>query len=191
MRDSLPVSAQGKKPPNPAVDRAIRHNLLQRLDTHWLPVPASELGFEFERSRLRFGGKVHDTRIDNVITAPLGRPNCYENIGQLKSLGFVLHTCYRWDRLSMAANFHRNLLTLNDEIPNGYAHNGLGISQGNTLTASLDYAMNDRVGMGRQGRFVRGIKQQSTSIGKVGTLVLGIIALQRTIDCFAGAWLTF
>lgn len=128
---------------------------------------SSELGFEFERQRLRLGGKVYDTRIDDVIADPLGNPNRYENVGQLKSRGFVLHSGYRWDRLSMAANFHRNLLTLNDEIPNGYAHNGLGISQGNTLTASLDYAMNDRVDMGWQGRFVRGIKQQATSVGKI------------------------
>jgi len=32
---------------------------------------------------------------------------------------------------------------------------------------------------------------RSLALGKVGTLVLGIVALLWTIDCFAGAWLTF
>lgn len=128
---------------------------------------SSEVGFEFERSRLRFGGKIYDTRIDDAIADPLGNPNRYENVGELRSRGFVLHTGYRWNRLNMAVNFHRNLLTLNDDVPNGYAHNGLGISQGNTVTASLDYAMNDRIDMGWQGRFVRGIDGQSTSVGKI------------------------
>lgn len=128
---------------------------------------SSELGIEYERDRLRLGGKVYDTRIDNAIADPLGSPNRYENVGQLKSRGFLLHAGYQWSRVIVAANFHRNLLTLNDEVPNGYAHNGLGISQGNTVTASLDYVFNERVEMGWQGRFVRGIDNQSTRVGKI------------------------
>ncbi len=129
---------------------------------------SSELGFEYENDdHLRFGGKVYDTRIDNAILDPLGNPSRYENVGELRSRGFLLHAGYRWQRLSLAINYHRNLLTLNDEVPNGYAHNGLGISQGNTVTASADYAMSERVDMGWQGRFVRGIDDQWTSVGRV------------------------
>lgn len=128
---------------------------------------SNEVGFEYEAPRLRFGGKVYQTRIDNAIADPLGNPNRYENVGRLESRGFVLHTGYRLERVSMAVNFHRNLLRLNDDIPNGYANNGLGISQGNTVTASLDYALNDRLEMGWQGRFVRGIDDQRTSVGRV------------------------
>ncbi|MDG3064997.1 TonB-dependent receptor domain-containing protein [Thauera mechernichensis] len=135
---------------------------------------SSELGAEYERDRLRLGAKVYETLIDNAIADPLGRPNRYENVGQLKSRGLLLTAGYQWNRLTMAVNFHRNLLTLNDEVPNGYAHNGLGISQGNTVTASLDYTPNDRLEMGWQGRFVRGIDSQSTVVGTIGKPGYGV-----------------
>lgn len=128
---------------------------------------SSELGLEYERDRLRLGGKVYDTQISDAIADPLGSPNRYENVGQLKSRGFLLSVGYRWSRAIMAANFHRNLLRLNDEVPNGYAHNGLGISHGNTVTVSLDYAFDERVDIGWQGRFVRGIDSQATRVGKI------------------------
>lgn len=135
---------------------------------------SSELGFEYALNRLRFGGKVYDTRINDAIADPLGNPNRYENVGQLKSRGLVLHAGYQWQRLNLAVNFHRNLLRLNDGIPNGYANNGLGISQGNTVTASLDYTLDNRIEMGWQGRFVRGIKDQGSSVGAINKPGYGV-----------------
>ncbi len=128
---------------------------------------SSELGLEYDDDRLRLSGKLYDTRIGNVIADPLGRPSRYENVGELKSRGLLLHAGYRWDRLVAAANFHRNLLSLNDEIPNGYAHNGLGTSRGNTVTASVDYVLWQGLEMGWLGRFVQGIERQATSVGDI------------------------
>ena len=128
---------------------------------------SSEFGVEYERDGLRLGGKAYHTRINHAIADPFGGPSRYENVGALLSRGLLLHADYRWKQISMAVNFHRNLLSLNHLPLNGYTNNGLGVSQGNTVTASLDYTMSEHLEMGWQGRFVRRIEDQWTSVGKI------------------------
>lgn len=134
----------------------------------------SELGFEYDRSAWRFNGKVYDTTIRDAISDPIGRPVQYQNVGRLESQGLLLHTAYEWQRVRAGLGWHRNLSTLNGQALNGYEHNGLGTSQGNTLTASLDVLAADRVEIGWTGRFVRRIDQLATSVGNVAKPGYGV-----------------
>ena len=127
----------------------------------------SELGFEYTRGAWRLNGKAYRTTVRDAVADPIGRPTQYENVGTLRSRGVLLHTAYRWQRLAVGAGIHHNKSRLNGDRLNGYEHNGLGTSQGDTLTGSLDYQLNERIGLGWTGRFVKSIKALETSVGTV------------------------
>lgn len=127
----------------------------------------SEVGFEYQRSAWRWNGKLYDTTVRDAIADPVGQPTQYENVGKLETRGFLLHTAYEGQGWRGAVGFHHNRSTLNGERLNGYEHNGLGTSQGNTLTASLDVRASDRLEAGWTGRFVRRIDALDTSVGTV------------------------
>lgn len=127
----------------------------------------TELGFEYAQGAWRLNGKAYRTLIKDAIADPIGRPTLYENVGDLRSRGVLLHTSYDWRTLRAGAGIHHNRVTLDGRRLNAYDHNGLGTSQGNTLTASLDWRAGARWEFGWLGRFVQGIAAVETSVGAV------------------------
>lgn len=127
----------------------------------------SELGFEASPGPWRLNGKVYQTTLRNAIADPLGRPVQFENVGRLRSQGVLLHAAYEGPILRAGVGIHHNKATLNGQRLNGYEHNGLGSSQGDTLSASLDARLSDQVEIGWLGRAVRAIDALQTSVGTV------------------------
>jgi hemoglobin/transferrin/lactoferrin receptor protein len=127
----------------------------------------SEAGFEAGSGNWRLNGKAYLTTIRNAISDPIGAPVQYQNVGEVESRGVLLHTTYDWKPLKLGAAFHHNRATLNGQRLNVYEHNGLGASQGNTLTTSLDWRVNAGLDVGWMGRFVQGIGTLQTTVGTV------------------------
>jgi hemoglobin/transferrin/lactoferrin receptor protein len=75
---------------------------------------------------------------------------------------------------------HHNRATLNGQRLNGYEHNGLGTSQGDTLTTSLEWRAAERLDIGWTGRFVRAIDALQTSVGTVHKPGYGVHDLQAS-----------
>ncbi|WP_107851492.1 TonB-dependent receptor domain-containing protein [Oceanimonas marisflavi] len=127
----------------------------------------TEAGFDYHPGPFYFTGKVYRTRIKDVIADPLFGPKNYENVGILESEGYLLSAGTQWRDLHAGLSFHHNDARLNDRALNGYEHNGLGNSIGDTWVASLDYAVNEAVNLGWSGRFVEGIDNQETAVGDI------------------------
>ncbi|ENO99053.1 TonB-dependent receptor [Thauera phenylacetica B4P] len=127
----------------------------------------SEVGFDYGEGAWRVNAKVYQTTVADAIADPVGKPVQFENVGTLKSNGMLLHTAYDWHSFKLGAGFHHNRSTLNSRRLNGYEHNGLGTSQGDTLTMSIDHAVSERLDIGWLGRFVKGIDALDTTVGTV------------------------
>ena len=133
-----------------------------------------EVGFDYRDGGWELSGKAYVTRIKDAIADPIGRPNLYLNVGDLKSEGVLLSTAYHWQQLSLGLSYHRNEARLDGERLNVYEYNGLGTSLGDTLTAFADYRASDNLTLGWQGRFVRGIDTLHTGVGDVSKPGYGV-----------------
>ncbi|SFW20377.1 hemoglobin/transferrin/lactoferrin receptor protein [Pseudomonas sp. NFACC19-2] len=133
-----------------------------------------EVGFDYRDGRWELSGKAYVTRIKDAIADPIGRPNLYENVGDLKSKGVLLSTAYHWQHLSLGLSYHRNDARLDGERLNVYEYNGLGTSLGDTWTSFADYRASDNLTLGWQGRFVRGIDTLHTGVGDVSKPGYGV-----------------
>jgi hemoglobin/transferrin/lactoferrin receptor protein len=140
----------------------------------------SELGAEFQPGAWRFNARVYRTTVNDAIADPIGRPTQYENVGRLQSRGVLLHVAHAWQRVTLGAGWHHNRATLNGQRLNGYEHNGLGTSQGDTLTTSLEWRAAERLDIGWTGRFVRAIDALQTSVGTVRKPGYGVHDLQAS-----------
>ncbi|MBD9416874.1 TonB-dependent receptor [Pseudomonas sp. PDM16] len=127
----------------------------------------SEVGAEYRLGGLELSAKGYVTRIEDAIADPLGRPNLYVNVGDLKSKGVLLQSAYHWQRLSVGLSYHHNDARVDGERLNVYEYNGLGTSIGDTWTTFADYRMNDNLSFGWQGRFVQAIDGLDTGVGEV------------------------
>lgn len=134
----------------------------------------SEAGFEFAPGAWRFNAKAYATEVRDAIADPIGRPSQFENVGTVKSRGVLLHAAWEGQALRAAAGLHHNKATLNGERLNGYEHNGLGISQGDTLTTSVDWRASSAVELGWAGRFVKRIGALQTGEGTVAKPGYGV-----------------
>lgn len=133
-----------------------------------------EVGFDYRDGGWELSGKAYVTRIKDAIADPIGRPNLYENVGDLKSKGVLLSTAYHWQQLSLGLSYHRNDARLDGERLNVYEYNGLGTSLGDTWTSFADYRASDNLTLGWQGRFVRGIDTLHTGVGDVSKPGYGV-----------------
>lgn len=133
-----------------------------------------EVGFDYRDGGWELSGKAYVTRIKDAIADPIGRPNLYENVGDLKSKGVLLSTAYHWQQLSLGLSYHRNEARLDGERLNVYEYNGLGTSLGDTWTSFADYRVSDNLTLGWQGRFVRGIDTLHTGVGDVSKPGYGV-----------------
>lgn len=127
----------------------------------------SEVGAEYRLGGLELSAKGYVTRIEDAIADPLGRPNLYVNVGDLKSKGVLLQSAYHWQRLSVGLSYHHNDARVDGERLNVYEYNGLGTSIGDTWTTFADYRMSDSLSFGWQGRFVQAIDGLDTGVGEV------------------------
>ncbi|MDH0701744.1 TonB-dependent receptor [Pseudomonas toyotomiensis] len=133
-----------------------------------------EVGFDYRDGGWELSGKAYVTRIKDAIADPIGRPNLYENVGDLKSKGVLLSTAYHWQQLSLGLSYHRNEARLDGERLNVYEYNGLGTSLGDTWTSFADYRASDNLTLGWQGRFVRGIDTLHAGVGDVSKPGYGV-----------------
>ena len=133
-----------------------------------------EVGFDYRVGGWELSGKAYVTRIKDAIADPIGRPNLYENVGDLKSKGVLLSTSYHWQQLSLGLSYHRNDARLDGERLNVYEYNGLGTSLGDTWTSFADYRASDNLTLGWQGRFVRGIDTLHPGVGDVSKPGYGV-----------------
>ncbi|MBU1330552.1 MAG: TonB-dependent receptor [Gammaproteobacteria bacterium] len=133
-----------------------------------------EVGFDYRDGGWELSGKAYVTRIKDAIADPIGRPNLYENVGDLKTKGVLLSTAYHWQQLSLGLSYHHNDARLDGERLNVYEYNGLGTSLGDTWTAFADYRASDSLNLGWQGRFVRGIDSLHTGVGTVAKPGYGV-----------------
>ncbi|MCT7654692.1 TonB-dependent receptor [Oceanimonas sp. NS1] len=135
-------------------------------DPNLKPEKASntEVGFDYHPGPFYFTGKVYRSRIKDVIDDVA---KTYTNAGVLESEGYLLSAGTQWNRLHAGLSFHHNDAHLGDLDLNGYDHNSLGNSIGDTWVASLDYAVNDAITVGWSGQFVEGLDDLKTSAGNV------------------------
>lgn len=134
----------------------------------------SEAGVEFAPGAWRFNAKAYATEVRDAIADPIGRPARFENVGTVKSRGVLLHAAWEGQALRAAAGLHHNKATLNGQRLNGYEHNGLGISQGDTLTTSMDWRASSAIELGWAGRFVKRISALQTGEGTVAKPGYGV-----------------
>jgi hemoglobin/transferrin/lactoferrin receptor protein len=127
----------------------------------------SEVGVEYRRAGLELSGKGYVTRIEDAIADPLGSPNLYINVGDLKSKGIVLQAAYHWQKVSIGLGYHHNDARVDGQRMNVYEFNGLGTSLGDTWTTFADYRASDALSFGWQGRFIESIDSLRTGVGTV------------------------
>lgn len=127
----------------------------------------TEIGFAYYGDRLFFSGKVYRTRIENVIADPVGGPRLYQNIGDLKSEGYLLQAGLAWHRLQSSISFHHNDAEVDGQPLNAYDHSGVGNTIGYTWVTDLSYRVNRGLEFGWVGRFVHGVNNIETSVGHI------------------------
>lgn len=134
----------------------------------------TEAGIAYDNSRLFASAKLYKTNIGDLIADPIGRPNLYENVGDLESKGYVLEAGYRWDQLLASLSFHHNKAEVDNLDANAYDHGGIANSIGNTWTAKLDYQLNPAWSFGWNGYFVERLKNVKTSQGELDKPSYGV-----------------
>lgn len=127
----------------------------------------TDVGFEYSPGTWRFNAKAYRTTVRDAIADPIGRPNQFENVGKLESRGVLLHASHDWRTVRLGVGYHHNTATLDGRRLNGYEHNALGTSQGDTLTGSVTWALSEQLELGWTGRLVRAIGRLDTSVGAV------------------------
>ncbi|WP_235040145.1 TonB-dependent receptor domain-containing protein [Vreelandella profundi] len=134
----------------------------------------SEIGAQFEQGPWLLSAELYHSTIEDVIADPLGRPTVYQNVGDLKSEGFLLSAHYQWQALSAGLSFHHNDIEINGQPLTVYEYNGLGNTIGDTWTANVDYQINPDWQVGWRGQFVEGIDALETSVGTISKPGYGI-----------------
>ena len=107
-------------------------------------VDNNELALEYNAQNLAVKAALYQSTIDDVIYDEGG----FENIGELESDGFELSAAYSIDSWYFSAAYSHNDSTLNGSDIEGYEHNGLGNTRGDTLTLAVDYALSDQLDLG-------------------------------------------
>lgn len=126
-----------------------------------------ELGFEYVQAAWSLSGKIYRTDIDDVIADPVGSPTLYDNIGDLESKGYLISLARQWQRLEAQLSFHHNRAEIDGRRLNAYDHGGIGNSIGDTVIATLNYAVTERLDIGWNGHFVRGLRDLRTNPGEI------------------------
>ncbi|QIL92043.1 TonB-dependent receptor [Microbulbifer harenosus] len=137
-------------------------------------VDNNELALEYIGGSLAVKAAVYQSTIDDVIYDE----DLFENIGKLESDGFELSAAYSYESWYLTAAYSHNDSTLNGNDIEGYEHNGLGNTRGDTLTLAVDYALTDRLDLGWNLTQVQGIDVEVLH----RSVELGWIDSVQTID---------
>lgn len=127
----------------------------------------TEVGFDYVAGDFSLSGEVYRQEVRDAIADPLFGPIVYQNIGDLKSDGYLIRTGYRWNALNAGLSFHSNDAEVDGQPLTVYEHNLLGNTIGDTWTADLSYRWDRDLEFGWQGRFVQGIANLETSVGTI------------------------
>ncbi|RJG40192.1 TonB-dependent receptor domain-containing protein [Motilimonas pumila] len=106
-----------------------------------------EVGIEFQKGNFIASATVFQSTIDNVINTPIGSHQ-YENVGKLKTEGYELKAEYWYGDLYAVASFNSYDSELNGHTVEGYEHNGLGNSRGDTFGLNLAYNVTPDIELG-------------------------------------------
>lgn len=133
-------------------------------------VDNTELGFEYNGEVLAVSATVYQSTIDHVIYDQIGRGTYFENIGELEARGFELTTALDFGEFYLAASASLSDTELNDVTVEGYEHNGLGNSRGDTYTIEANYRFSSTIEAGWNFTFVDSLKdvevlQRAVDIG--------------------------
>jgi len=137
-------------------------------------VENTEVGIEYDNGDLLLKASVYHSTIDDVILDQLGAGTVYENAGTVKTRGFEVQAAYQWQQLLLSASFSHNDARLNGNRVEGYEHNGLANSRGDTLTLSALYAYSPQLRFGWNVNYVDDLNnvevfQRASSIGWIGS----------------------
>ncbi|MEN9892189.1 MAG: hypothetical protein RLY78_2484 [Pseudomonadota bacterium] len=162
-------AGHGRALRGPKVRDAFKQDVLAASAADLRPEQAagSELGVLRRLGGWTLDGRLFRTTVDDVIADPLGRPVRYENVGRLRSQGWLLQANGGQGAWQYGAGLQHVRATLNGRRLNAYEHNGLGTSQGDTLSAQAQWRATPQLELGWQGRFVRAIDALETAVGTV------------------------
>ncbi|WP_295902895.1 TonB-dependent siderophore receptor [uncultured Vibrio sp.] len=105
----------------------------------------AEVGVEYQNDAWLASATVFQSTIDDVIDV---KSNQYENVGQLKTKGYELKVRYWYEDLTATASFSSVDSELNGNTLNGYDHNGIGNSRGDTFGLNLVYNLTQDLELG-------------------------------------------
>lgn len=142
-------------------------------------VDNTELGLEYNGDIYAVSATVYQSNIDNVIYDQIGAGTNFENIGELESNGFELFGEADFGRLYMSASVSLSDSELNGNTVEGYEHNGLGNSRGDTYALEVNYDFSSALQVGWNFTFVDSLKDIEVLHRAVE---LGWIAETQTVD---------
>lgn len=120
-------------------------------------VDNTEVGLEFNGDMIAVSATVYQSTINDVIFDQIGQGTYHENIGKLKSNGFELISGVDLGSLYLAASFSLSDSDINGHTVEGYEHNGLGNSRGDTYTLEASYSFTSDLEAGWNFTFVNGL----------------------------------
>ena len=139
----------------------------------------TELGLEYQNGGFLAKASVYKMSIDDVIYDQQGAGAAhqdgtyYENIGEIESTGFELLLSQQWQQVLVTSTFSSNDSEINGEVIEGYEHNGLGNSRGDTFTLDVAYNITDSIDVGWHYTYVADLDdlevlQRSVELGWIG-----------------------
>lgn len=142
-------------------------------------VDNTEVGITFKDDHWHVIASAYQSKIDDVILDQLGRGTYYENVGTLETDGVELKVGYWLDALNIVANYSHSNAKLNGQDVEGYEHNGLGNSRGDTWGLNVNYSLSDTIEMGWNMTYVSDLNNISVLHRAVS---IGWIKQTQTID---------
>ncbi|WP_028886998.1 TonB-dependent receptor [Teredinibacter turnerae] len=118
-------------------------------------VENNEVGIEYNSQVVAASAAVYQSTISDVIYDQTGGPIYYENIGEVTSSGIELKSAFHLDQWYLAASLSMNDTEINGNAIDGYEHNGLGTSRGDTFGLEASYNVNPHWEAGWNFTYVR------------------------------------
>ncbi len=115
----------------------------------------AEIGLVYQPSNWLASVTLFQSTVDDVIKAVSRQ---YENVGQLKTKGYELKAQYWYDNVTAIASFSSVDAKLNGQKLNGYDHEGIGNSRGDTFGLNLTYNVNPDLEFGWNYSYVAALK---------------------------------
>ncbi|WP_247869839.1 TonB-dependent receptor domain-containing protein [Methylophaga sp. SB9B] len=118
-----------------------------------------EFGVAYDSATWFGSAKAYRSEIKDVIgvSGTVGPArNIFDNLGELKSDGYILELGHRWDSLMARVSYHYNDAEVDGVEANAYDHNGIANTVRDTVLAQLEYQLNSQWNFGWNARFVKG-----------------------------------